>query len=104
MRLMACQTPRWLKALARCWAANRDGEPQPPNPEFRIGTAKYLLNRRLVLTTEDFIALAATKSSMSGNAYLVQCSGQSQTYSADWMTAQLREIRAQQGEAIPRSN
>lgn len=55
---------------------------------------RYLLDRQLVLTTEDFISLAATKSSISGNAYLVQCSGQPQIYSADWMTAKLREIRA----------
>lgn len=65
---------------------------------------QYLLDRQRVRTAEDFISLAATKSSLSGNAYLVQCGGQPQSYSADWMTTQLREVRAAHRGTLPRSN
>ena len=65
---------------------------------------QYLLNKQLVGTTEDFISLAATKSSMSGNPYQVQCGAQEQITSAAWMTAQLRNARAVQPEALPKTH
>jgi hypothetical protein len=55
---------------------------------------QYLLDKHLVSTSEDFISLAATKSSTSGKPYGVKCGAQEQQPSAAWMAAQLREMRA----------
>jgi Family of unknown function (DUF5329) len=60
---------------------------------------EYLLLRRLVGTTEDFISLAATKSSTSGDPYLVKCGTQEQVPSAAWMAAQLHDVRAMKRDA-----
>ena len=64
---------------------------------------RYLLERHLVRTTDDFIALAATKSSTSGKPYLVQCGNQAQVPSAQWMTAQLAKVRAAKPDARPKT-
>jgi hypothetical protein len=54
----------------------------------------YLLKKELVATAEDFIALAASKSSTTGKAYLVKCGAATEAPSAVWMTAQLKDMRA----------
>jgi hypothetical protein len=54
----------------------------------------YLLKFNLVTTTESFIERAATQSSMSGQAYLVDCGGGSTVPSAQWFSAELRRKRA----------
>jgi Family of unknown function (DUF5329) len=53
----------------------------------------YLLKFNLVSTTESFIERAATQSSMSGQAYLVDCGGTT-VPSAQWFSAELRRRRA----------
>jgi hypothetical protein len=55
---------------------------------------RYLLEKRPASTPEDFIALAASKSSTSGKPYLVKCAGQREVSSAAWMAAQLKQLRA----------
>jgi hypothetical protein len=55
---------------------------------------RYLLDKRLVGTSEDFISMAATKSSTSGTPYRVQCGTQEPMPSAVWLTARLGEVRA----------
>jgi hypothetical protein len=55
---------------------------------------QYLQDKRPQSTAEDFIALAASKSSASGKPYLVKCADQREVPSADWMTAQLKQLRA----------
>jgi hypothetical protein len=54
---------------------------------------RYLLRKQLVGTTEDFIALAASKSSVSGEPYQVKC-GTQQVASGRWMADQLKQLRA----------
>jgi hypothetical protein len=54
----------------------------------------YLENRNAVQTTEQFIQLAATQSSVSGKPYLVECGGGAPVESKSWLTAQLKAIRA----------
>jgi hypothetical protein len=54
---------------------------------------RYLLNRQLVGSTEDFILGAATQSSMSGKPYQVKC-GNTQVTSGQWMAEQLKQVRA----------
>ena len=54
----------------------------------------YLRERDKVANAEEFIALAATRSSMSGRAYSVRCPGAPVVDSATWLQARLREIRS----------
>ena len=53
---------------------------------------RYLLKKQLVGSTEDFIALAASQSSVSGKPYRVKC-GNQQIASGRWMTDQLKQMR-----------
>jgi len=54
---------------------------------------RYLLNRDRIDSTEDFIRQAATASSISGRAYLVQCRGGETLTTAHWLTGILAELR-----------
>ena len=54
----------------------------------------WLLRRDAIGRTEDFIDLAATKSSMSGRPYLVQCPGATATESGPWFRRALARLRA----------
>jgi hypothetical protein len=56
----------------------------------------YLRERDKVATAEQFIALAGTRSSMSGTVYRVRCPGRPIVDSAAWLQARLLQIR--QGE------
>ena len=54
----------------------------------------YLLKKRLVTTTESFIDLAATKSSMSGKPYQVRCGKTAAVSSNSWFKSQLNAVRS----------
>lgn len=60
----------------------------------------YLRKRDMVKTTEDFLKLAATSSSMYGDVYKVRCGAQPPVPSADWLGAEL--VRVRQQKAPPR--
>jgi hypothetical protein len=53
----------------------------------------YLLRKDLITSTESFVELAASKSSMSGRPYLVRCGKASPVASRQWFLEQLRRIR-----------
>ncbi|MCS3848317.1 hypothetical protein GGR70_003364 [Xanthomonas campestris] len=53
----------------------------------------YLQKKGLVTSTESFIELAATKSSMSGKPYEVRCGGAAAVPSQSWFTGKLRALR-----------
>lgn len=53
----------------------------------------YLLKRKLVDSAEQFIARAATESSVSGKAYRVRCPGQPEMDSAAWFGQRLKALR-----------
>ncbi|MDD0843302.1 DUF5329 domain-containing protein [Pseudomonas sp. Gutcm_11s] len=55
----------------------------------------YLEDKGKVDSPEDFIALAATESSMSGEPYQVNCQGQLQP-SGDWLNTELLRLRQTQ--------
>ena len=66
-----------------------------PGPEARAHLEKklnYLEGKNLVSSAEDFIDLAATKSSMSGKAYQVRCATGVQPTST-WLKAELQRQR-----------
>lgn len=44
-------------------------------------------------STEEFIELSATKSTMSGKYYLIACEGKSKIRSQDWLLKELRHYR-----------
>jgi hypothetical protein len=54
----------------------------------------YFQRQDRIHSAEDFIRLAATKSSMSGTAYSVACPGKPEVSSAAWLEAELGRIRA----------
>ena len=56
------------------------------------GKYDYVLRRGRIKSTEDFIALAASKSSISGKAYKVRC-GEQELTSAGWLSAELGVYR-----------
>ena len=53
----------------------------------------YLLKKGHVASTEAFIDLAASKSSMSGKPYLVKCGSAAPMQSKLWFNGKLRELR-----------
>jgi len=53
----------------------------------------YLVKKRLIHTAEDFIVGAGEKSSLSGQPYKVQCTGQEAAFSGIWLRERLAEIR-----------
>ena len=54
----------------------------------------YLEANNAVHSTEQFIELAASKSSVSGRAYQVKCRGVAPVDSKDWLSEQLKLIRS----------
>ena len=54
---------------------------------------EYLLKKGLVTSTEAFIELAATKSSMSGKPYQVRCGKAPAQSSQSWFTSKLKALR-----------
>lgn len=66
---------------------------------------RYLAARNLLGSAEDFVVMAATRSSMSNEAYAIRCHGGAQQPSAAWLTEELRNIRqsASKAPATPAS-
>jgi hypothetical protein len=57
---------------------------------------RYLNDRNLIATTEQFIDRAASTSSVSGNPYQIRCGGGAAIASHRWLTEKLVELRAAQ--------
>jgi hypothetical protein len=53
----------------------------------------YIEGRNTLQSTEQFIELAASRSSSSGQVYQVRCDGQAPVASQVWLTRQLATIR-----------
>ena len=54
----------------------------------------YLLKRGAVATTEQFIERAASKSSVTGQAYMVKCGSRPPVQTDRWFFAELDALRA----------
>jgi len=54
---------------------------------------EYLEKKAAPKSAEEFIDLAATRSSISGSAYQVKCGGEPSVPSAAWLMFQLQEVR-----------
>jgi hypothetical protein len=57
----------------------------------------YLMKRSLVGSAEDFIDMAATASSVSGEKYMVRCRPSPAVPSSEWLRAELGRFRAARG-------
>lgn len=55
---------------------------------------KYVLGKGLVGSPEDFIKYSATKSSLSGKKYRVQCDQSQEIDSSTWLLTELESFRA----------
>jgi len=63
----------------------------------------YLERKDMVHSTEQFIALGASESSMSGKPYLVRCgSSAAPVESKTWLSDELRALRARGGASSPK--
>lgn len=54
----------------------------------------YLRSRGMITSAEDFIDKAASRSSLSGKNYLVQCPGAAAVPSGGWLKSELERYRA----------
>jgi Family of unknown function (DUF5329) len=54
----------------------------------------YLVDKGAVASTEQFIERAASRSSVSGQAYQVRCGGTPPVTSSSWLYAELRVLRS----------
>lgn len=57
----------------------------------------YLVDKGAVASTEQFIERAASRSSISGRAYLVRCGSQAPVASGAWLRAELQAMRSAAG-------
>ncbi len=60
----------------------------------------YIGGRTDISNTERFIELAASRSSMSGEPYLVKCAGAQPLQSATWLLGQLHALRTSAPKTI----
>ena len=74
---------------------NRNGTwyPAPEASAHLADKERYLAERGQIASAEDFIAKAATKSSMTGKPYTVRCGSEPAVTSAEWLSAELRQFR-----------
>ena len=59
-----------------------------------LSKLKYLEDRGAVQSTEQFIDLAASSSSTTGQAYLVKCGNGAPVQSGTWLLTQLQVMRS----------
>jgi hypothetical protein len=59
-----------------------------------VGKLKYLEDRGAVQTAEQFIDLAASRSSVTSQAYLIKCGTAAPVESGAWLRSQLKALRA----------
>jgi len=55
---------------------------------------KYFEDRGMVQTTEQFIEMAASTSSMSGQPYQVRCGKSAPVQSGQWLRSELKDLRS----------
>ena len=62
---------------------------------------EYLKDKTSVTSTEQFIDMAASSSSVSGKPYLVRCNGASPMPSRSWLLSQLGTVRTRVTSSAP---
>lgn len=59
-----------------------------------LSKLKYLEDRGAVQSTEQFVELAASRSSVTGQSYLVRCGNDAPVQSAAWLLSRLQVMRS----------
>ena len=75
---------------------NRNGTDHPAEKGIEHIEKKYDYFRDDIENTEAFIEYSATKSTMSGDYYMVTCPGKKALRTQDWLILELRRFRAEQ--------
>ena len=73
---------------------NRNGTDYPAEKGISHIEKKYDYFRYDINSTEEFIELSATKSTMSGDYYMVSCPGKKSIRTKDWLLTELKRYRA----------
>jgi len=73
---------------------NRNGSDYPAEKGLSHIEKKYDYFRYDINSTEEFIELSATKSTMSGDYYMVSCPGKKSIRTKDWLLTELKRYRA----------
>ena len=72
---------------------NRNGKFYDGSKAISHIKKKYAYFKNEIQTTEQFIELSATKSTMSGNYYMVECGDGEQVRTKDWLLNELENYR-----------
>ena len=72
---------------------NRNGRDYPAEKGVAHIENKYDYFRDDIQNTEDFIKYSATKSTMSGDYYMVTCPGKKMIKTQDWLLTELQKYR-----------
>ena len=72
---------------------NRNGTDHPADKGISHIENKYDYFRDDISSTEDFIEMSATKSTMSGDYYMVRCPGKGVIKTQDWLLEELKKYR-----------
>ena len=75
---------------------NRNGTDHPAEKGIEHIEKKYDYFRDDIENTDEFIEYSATKSTMSGDYYMVTCPGGKAIRTQDWLILELRRFRAEQ--------
>ncbi|MCF6188831.1 MAG: DUF5329 domain-containing protein [Desulfobulbaceae bacterium] len=73
----------------------RNGSSHDPKEARAHIEKKYNYLKKRIKTTEDFIKGAATKSSLSGRPYMMNCGGK-EIQTADWLRTELEQYRSRE--------
>jgi hypothetical protein len=74
---------------------NRNGAKHLGKESINHIQRKYDYFKDDIVTSEDFIKYSATKSTMSGKYYTVDCPGKTTIKSKDWLLDELKQFRLQ---------
>ena len=73
---------------------NRNGSDYPAEKGVEHIKMKYDYFREDINSSEEFIEYSATKSTMSGNYYMVTCPGKAAIKTQNWLLAELNKYRS----------
>ena len=79
---------------------NRNGDKHQAVEAVKHIKRKYDYFRDDINSTEDFINLSASKSTLSGNYYTVLCPGKKTMRTQDWLMAELKSYRAKKNDDV----
>lgn len=72
----------------------RNGKQYDSENAYSHVIRKYEYFREDIKTSEDFVEYAASKSTMSGEYYLILCENEPAMRTRDWLLEELRRYRA----------